>query len=563
GRNVFLTGEPGSGKTHTVNRYVSYLRSCGITPAITASTGIAATHIGGVTIHSWSGIGVSHELSDDDLERISEMKHVVKNMKGVKILIIDEVSMISADMMGMVDMVCREIKGIDRPFGGLQVVLVGDFFQLPPIIKRDEYIDEVGARFAYESPSWKELDPDVCYLSEQHRQDSASFAGVLSAIRSGEVSNRHRSLLESRKLDHVAADKDRITKLFSHNVDVDRINDMELAKISGIKKSFQMESRGPRKLVEQIKRGCLSPEALELKIDARVMFTKNNFEAGFVNGTTGIVVGFDEETGHPKVKTDKGALIVAAPMAWAMESDGDDLASVTQIPLRLAWAITIHKSQGMSLDNAVIDLSRAFEYGQGYVALSRVRSLEGVYLVGLNDRALQVCPEVSEQDVVFREQSDDVSGELIEADKEEILKRQIEFVSLCGGEIPRGDESENKKVSAPKKGYKGSTHTLELLSAGKTIEEIAKETGFVEGTIFKHLETLKNEGELNHGNTAHLRKGKEKEIAELTIAFMEVGVEKLTPVFCYFNGRIPYSVIRLARILYEDTLSDTEEYIWR
>ena len=135
GLNVFLTGEPGSGKTHTINTYVEWLRMCGIEPAITASTGIAATHIHGMTIHSWSGIGIKRTLSVYDLDSIAGNKRVIEHVRHTQVLIIDEISMLSADTLTMVDQVCREVRKNDLPFGGMQVVLVGDFFQLPPVAR--------------------------------------------------------------------------------------------------------------------------------------------------------------------------------------------------------------------------------------------------------------------------------------------------------------------------------------------------------------------------------------------------------------------------------------------
>src|SRR4051812_43108245 len=178
GANVFLTGEPGSGKTHTINEYVPWLHDHGIEPAITPSTGIAATHIGGLTIHSWSGIGIKKFLSAWDLDRITQTERVVKHVRGTNILIIDEVSMLSAQTLSMVEAVCREVRANELPFGGMQVILVGDFFQLPPIVRR-ESVDEQeslmgeksGADFAFKSPAWEALKPIVCYLHEQHRQE--------------------------------------------------------------------------------------------------------------------------------------------------------------------------------------------------------------------------------------------------------------------------------------------------------------------------------------------------------------------------------------------------------
>ncbi|MEK7578701.1 MAG: AAA family ATPase, partial [Patescibacteria group bacterium] len=161
GANVFLTGEPGSGKTHTVNEYAAYLRARGAEPAITASTGIAATHIGGITIHSWSGIGIKTRLDKYGLNKIASNKRIAKRVQRSKVLIIDEVSMLPPETLSMVDAVCREINHNSEPFGGIQIVLVGDFFQLPPIIKTEAgdnaqtaLIEESPARFAYDSPAW-------------------------------------------------------------------------------------------------------------------------------------------------------------------------------------------------------------------------------------------------------------------------------------------------------------------------------------------------------------------------------------------------------------------------
>ncbi|TSC67599.1 MAG: ATPase AAA [Parcubacteria group bacterium Gr01-1014_66] len=175
GANIFLTGEPGSGKTHTINAYVAWLRERGIEPAVTASTGIAATHIGGYTIHSWSGIGVRKNLSDYDLDTIARNKRITRRVLQARALIIDEISMLSANTLSMVDTACRGIRHNQKPFGGLQVVLVGDFFQLPPVNRREHETEQQAfslgdkqRQFAFASPAWKALNPLVCYLSEQH-----------------------------------------------------------------------------------------------------------------------------------------------------------------------------------------------------------------------------------------------------------------------------------------------------------------------------------------------------------------------------------------------------------
>lgn len=489
GANVFLTGEPGSGKTHTINQYVAHLQSCGIEPAITASTGIAATHIGGYTIHSWSGIGIRRDLTKYDIDRIGQNRNVVRRVGNARILIIDEVSMLSAHTLSMVDVVCREIRRNQQPFGGLQTILVGDFFQLPPVNKREadenaqkSFSAEVREQFAFFSPVWSTLNPLVCYLSEQHRQEDATFLEFLSAVRSATVTEPHRQLLRTR---YSPKPKDGITQLYSHNADVNAINNAELTKLAGKVKMFEMASRGPEKLVASLMRGCLSPELLSLKIGARVMFTKNDVTTyRYVNGTLGIVTGY-ADTGYPIVKTNAGKTIFAEPDEWHIEDGGRVLARIIQIPLRLAWAMTVHKSQGTSLDAAHMDLSDTFEYGQGYVALSRVRTLAGLSLAGLNQRALEVHPDIRAKDSEFRTRSQKAREAFSAMPRQELEITHLNFIRACGGKPDMG-----RVVAAPKKVKSTYEATRELVSQRLSLKEMAKKRNITLGTIISHLERL-------------------------------------------------------------------------
>ncbi len=440
GANIFLTGEPGAGKTHTINAYTAYTRARGIESAITASTGIAATHIGGMTIHSWSGIGIKTNLDKYALDTITSNEYIVKRVRRAKALVIDEVSMLAPETLSMVDAVCRDIKQSSDPFGGLQVIFVGDFFQLPPIVKPETetggqaaLIETMPARFAYDSPAWKRAKPMVCYLTEQHRQDDPDFLALLTAIRGNSFGDDHRRRIETRKIAPEAA-PDRAPKLYSHNVDVDRVNEAMLARLKSKPEVFPMSSQGPKQLVFALKKGCLSPETLTLKAGAEVMFTKNNPKEGFVNGTLGTVLDFDDLNGLPIVKTRGGWQIKVEPMDWMVEENGVARAKISQLPLRLAWAITVHKSQGMSLDEAVVDLSQVFEFGQGYVALSRVRRLSGLHLLGWNERAFQVHPEILAKDGEFRESSDAARTAFSKLAADELEKMHANFIVACGGE---------------------------------------------------------------------------------------------------------------------------------
>ena len=296
GANVYLTGEPGTGKTHPINEFVAWLLAAGIPPSVTAATGIAATHVGGMTLHSWSGIGIAEHLSRADVDRISSREHVARRIAKAKVLIIEEISMLSATTFEMADKICREVRRVNKPFGGLTVILVGDFFQLPPVSRSSNRLGTGGRdiEFAYASPIWRDLNLITCYLTEQYRQDDIDFLEVLSAIRSGDVEEMHHGRLMARHTDSSALPQD-APKLFSHNADVDRINAAELAKLPGAAKKFHMSSKGKDSLVEGLIGGCLSPEVLELKEGAAVMFTKNSPQGRFVNGTLGVVSGWSAD----------------------------------------------------------------------------------------------------------------------------------------------------------------------------------------------------------------------------------------------------------------------------
>ena len=420
GVNVYLTGSAGAGKTHTLRAYIRWLEEHAIPVAITASTGIAATHMNGQTIHGWAGIGVREFLTEADIELLEQRQYLWQRFQKARVLIIDEVSMLHAHRLDMVEKVCRRFKRNDLPFGGLQVILSGDFFQLPPVtrsgtiqtapvakgpVQQEMFIDYDSGELVVQedeelpesdmvvhSRAWRVMKPAICYLTEQHRQEDADFLDILNAMRANAILPAHIETIKARLNAAVAIALP--TKLYTHNVDVDAINLTELHKLSGDEKEFVMYGRGSDSLVLGLKKSCLAPEILRLKNGAEVMFTKNKYEFGYVNGTRGVIVGF-ASNGDPVVEihADKRRITVSAE-EWQVEENGKVKASITQYPLRLAWAITIHKSQGMSLDSAEIDLSKTFAYGMGYVALSRVRTLAGVRLVGFRDEALAVDPAV-------------------------------------------------------------------------------------------------------------------------------------------------------------------------
>lgn len=522
GKNVFVTGPAGSGKTYVVNEYIAYLKKHGVEMGITASTGIAATHMGGVTIHSWSGMGIKADMGDDEIETLAEKSYLSKRWSGTSVLIIDEVSMMHHFRFDLLDRIARRMKKTDKPFGGMQVVLCGDFFQLPPVSRGGE----PDALFIYEAQSWIDAGFTVCYLSEQFRQKDDVSLSILNEIRSGQVSDESRELLGERHIDRLresaeaggsARDVGEIvrdiepTRLFTHNIDVDTVNDTELDKVQADEYIYEMRSRGKEFLVATLKKSCLAPERLRLRKGARVMCVKNNADAGFVNGTLGVVVSCGPGVA-PVIRTVQGKTITIEEATWKIEEDGKMIAEITQYPLRLAWAITVHKSQGMSLDAVEVDLSRAFEPGMGYVALSRVRTLAGLTILGINEAALQVHPEVLAFDDELRASSLAAQAELeaLTADApEKVAEAQAAFLGRvapmhkygkggAGGTGGRGG-ARAKKVST-------YALTAELVLQEKSLAEIAKTRGLTVDTVIDHIEKLVSgasiEGALSDDDTA-------------------------------------------------------------
>lgn len=432
GANVFLTGAPGAGKTYVLNQFVKQARQRGASVAVTASTGIAATYLNGQTIHSWSGVGVAQVMTDTLLQQIKTRRG--KRIRATDILVIDEISMMHAWLFDMVDQACRAVRRSPEPFGGLQVVMSGDLFQLPPVsnTRRDRELvapppELVAMReryakagrnpngFVTESLIWPELNPVVCYLTEQHRQDTGQLLDVLTDIRQGTVTDTDRQALDTRIGVEPAGD-DVAISLYPNNRQADALNDSKLAQINEPEHRFEAESSGQVSLIKRLKSTMLAPEMLSLKVGAAVMALRNDTNQQYVNGSLGTVVDFVSTTEgeYPMVDFENGHTVIMQPAAWEMMDGETVLASVKQVPLRCAWAITIHKSQGMTLDRARMDLRRTFAPGMGYVALSRVESMDGLYLDGINERAFLVSPEAVRLDGILRERSQMAERELAE-----------------------------------------------------------------------------------------------------------------------------------------------------
>ncbi|MEI7819198.1 MAG: PIF1 family ATP-dependent DNA helicase [bacterium] len=395
GHSVLLTGAAGAGKTFVLLDFIRRAKAEGKKVAVTATTGLAATHLNGTTIHSWSGIGIHHILPPRFADHLPKSRR--ETIENTDVLIIDEISMLHDYRLDLVDEICRSVRQNPEPFGGIQLIVCGDFFQLPPINRSGER--EGG--FVVESFAWEELKPVVCYLDEQHRQDDDEFLSILNAMRSGDVRRNHaESLMERQNADLGYGEE--VTELHTTNVDVDQINARKLKELDTESKVYHVTTTGKANYLDTLRRSCLAVDDLELKVGALVMCIRNSQDKKYVNGSLGTVMGFEPATEYPVVKLHTGKTIVVGPETWELRDGDKKRASLAQIPLRLAWAITVHKSQGMTLDAARINLQRAFVEGMGYVALSRVRSLNTLSLTGINQMALRVSPMALEIDAGLR-----------------------------------------------------------------------------------------------------------------------------------------------------------------
>ena len=629
GQNVFLTGSAGSGKTYTLNQYIDYLRARRVPGAVTASTGIAATHMNGTTIHSWSGIGIKDELSDRDLTNLSRKQFLADRLKDTAVLVIEEISMLHAKQLNLVSQVLKHVRKNDKAFGGIQVVVAGDFFQLPPIGSKGESNRE---KFAFMSEAWLDAKFHICYLSEQHRQVSEAANGgldlddILNQIRRQEVTFEAIAALENTYDQSVDIKR---TRLYTHNLNVNKINDKELALLDGEMMRFEATTTGDSKLVETLKKTVRTQDELVLKVGAKVMFIKNNAELGVSNGTMGELIGFaavkiedkessdalieddssddiDEEAAGektakakksaakkdkekpkskkpttqkmPVVRLNSGREVIAEPEEWIIEDEtGEVLASYLQVPLCLAWAITIHKSQGMTLDAAEIDLSRTFELGQGYVALSRLKSLAGLQLLGMNDMSLQLDPLARGADKRFLVLSEEADANYAMLDEESMQQAHEKFVLKSGGTLSQSvidayaalqkKRREQQQAQIDKKQKLGNQvsdksestllATRVLLEESLTIAEISQARQLSQSTIMRHIGELKSQDPSLACD--HLRPEDEVmtavgnayvaiKVANNPNDFNDDGSIKLRPIFDHLKQSIDYNTIRLALI---------------
>jgi hypothetical protein len=390
GRNVFLSGMAGTGKSTSLLEFISQ----SYRPVdVCATTGIAALNLqqqfrtrAGIglpahTIYRWAGImtGPAIGQTNEAFWKFLNQPPMPRSRMGAfrrialcESLVIDEISMLPGRTLDYLDYHCRQIRCDQRPFGGIQMIVVGDFLQLPPVAKNGRY------DWAFMAPSWARAGFRSAYLTTIHRQDEPEFVRALNAFREGHIDQDTANVLASRVTMFVDR---KVVRLLTHNTQVDKWNAYQIGELDGAERTYSAEFDGPSYEAEFIAKNSITPVDLTLRIGARVMVTSNITEGQeliAVNGQCGTVR--DMEADFVAVAMDSGPTLQIGAVSWSFDPQRQESAKMTQIPLRPAYALTIHKSQGLTLDRAHIDIRAAREPGQAYVALSRLRNLQGLYL---------------------------------------------------------------------------------------------------------------------------------------------------------------------------------------
>ncbi|CAN0913919.1 ATP-dependent DNA helicase pfh1 [Linum grandiflorum] len=394
GSSVFVTGSAGSGKTLLLKRIISVLEEVHGPKKVfvTASTGVAACAIRGLTIHSFAGIGIGKGSRETLVDRVLLNKSATKRWKKVKALVIDEVGMVDAEMFENLEFIARQVKGSKKVWGGIQLIVSGDFFQLPPITSRD-----VKKEFAFEADCWDSSFDVQLELKKIFRQSDPKLIKLLQGMRKGKSDEEDLEVLKQQSclVNEPETEPDSsVLRLYPRIEDVKRVNNERMSSLGEKIYTYDAVDGGLAGFRRQLNQG-IAAEKLEMCRGARVMLIKNlDTESQLCNGATGTVVGFDNGGCYPLVRFDSGLHMVMAPEVWEIVEGGETVAWRKQVPLILAWALSIHKCQGMTLDSLHTDLSRAFGYGMVYVALSRVRSLEGLSLSGFHPSKIRAHPKV-------------------------------------------------------------------------------------------------------------------------------------------------------------------------
>ena len=383
--NSFLTGVAGSGKSFLVREFLKKKKSK--TFPILASTGASAILVGGRTFHSFFGLGIMQGGPEATMKRALQNKKLVKRLKTTEGVIIDEISMISGQILSAAEMICRLARESDKPWGGLKTITVGDFAQLPPVNPYGREKD-----WAFLDFTWTSSKFNPAVLKTIVRTEDKGFVEILNSVRAGKVSTEVTDFLNERKRP-VPADFEG-TRLFAHRETAEKFNREQLEKVSGPPTFYDTVFSGDEKYLNEIKKNAPVPDTLVLKVGALVMIRQNDPQGRWVNGSLGSVLTLSSES--VKIGLLAGGTVNLEKVSFSiLNAEGKEVASAMNFPLNLAYASTIHKAQGLTLDRVAVDLKNLWEPGQAYVAMSRVRKPSGMFILDWSPGSIKSDPAVS------------------------------------------------------------------------------------------------------------------------------------------------------------------------
>lgn len=519
--NVFLTGAAGTGKSYLLERYLKDKPTKAF--PVVASTGAAAVLVGGRTFHSFFGLGIMEGGLEATIARAMKSRRLMQRLQQACCVIIDEVSMLSGATLHAAERIARKARNMDEPWGGLRIVAVGDFAQLPPVTPGMNVKD-----WAFAHPTWIESGFQPALLSTVMRTRDAEFLDVLNLVRAGTANDEVRRFLDARLIDE--SEEIEGTRLYPHRAKADAYNHRRLESIPGSMHFFETQYMGDRRAIESAKRSLPIPEVLQLKEGALVMMRKNDAseERLFVNGSLGYVRGIEEDA--LTIALLSGEEVTVEPQKFStLDGDGNELAAAWNFPVTLAWATTIHKAQGASLDRMIVDLSALWEPGQAYVALSRVRSADGLFIERWSASSIRAEPMVTAfYDAMADQMKTYVPRPLYEPDIPE-----------------RPADKEKSPRMTPRAKKKRRIETIKrMLEREAPLGDIADACGMKDESILRDIEQLLMEG--TSVNIGHLMTDV-PERSRIREAFETCGTDRLKPVFEALDGTVPYPTLRLVR----------------
>ncbi len=520
--NIFLTGAAGTGKSYLLDRYLFGKPSQAF--PVVASTGAAAVLIGGRTFHSFFGLGIMEGGVEATVARASKNRKVIHRLTAAHCVVIDEISMLSGAMLQAAERVARRVRGRPEPWGGLRIIAVGDFAQLPPVTAGGMQKD-----WAFAHSVWEESMFQPALLSTVMRTQESEFLTVLNFIREGTVNDQVREFLNGRM--HNAADLSDATRLYAHRYKADTYNHQRLESLAGEPRVYKTVYEGDERFLDSAKKSMPIPEELHLKNGALVMMRKNDVSEDhlYVNGSLGTVCDMLEES--LRVRLLDGTMIdVELEKFSCLDGDGQEVLAAWNFPVTLAWATTIHKAQGASLDRMTVDLSQLWEPGQAYVALSRVRSADGLAIEQWNERGIRAEPLVTQ-----------LYNSLSEASKH--------YVPRAFFTVPEPEptvERETKEQKERDGGVRERRAALirEKLQDCASLDALVAAAGVKPDRVLLYIEEAISAGE---SLSLSYLLDEVPEASAIRSAFEEMGIERLKPVSEHFHGAIPFTTLRLVR----------------